>query len=118
MSIRLARSGSAARRWRRARSISPSADKGFIILGKSLTDWKEFLLLFFVVVVVMEEVMVSLKTVTALDELLSPERRAGGLSSEAGDESFLIFCGRIGILEGFDGFFERSEEGDSVAGSG
>lgn len=61
--IRSTRSGSAARRWRRARSISPEADKGFMIIGKTLADCDEFLLLFLLVVAAV--VVESLKTVRA-----------------------------------------------------
>lgn len=83
-----------------------------MILGKSLADWEGFLLLFLLLTVtVLVVVVVLLKT---FDELSSSETSAVGLSSGAGDESFLIFWGRIGILEGFDGFWERSDDGVSV----
>lgn len=38
-SIRSASKGSAIRRWRSEASISPSADRGLMIWGRSLDDW-------------------------------------------------------------------------------
>lgn len=40
MSISGASKGSAARRWRMANSISPSADKGLITWGRALAAWE------------------------------------------------------------------------------
>lgn len=83
-----------------------------MILGKSLADWGGFLLLFLLLMVtVLVVVMVLVKT---FDKLSSSETNAVSLSSGAGDESFLIFWGRIGILEVFEGFWERTDDGVSV----
>lgn len=113
MSIRVAISGSEDRRWRRARSISPWLDNGFITLGKSLANWLKFLLLFLVVVLVVGG---SGITVSAWEE--SELFNNGGFSSTEGEEeSFLIFWGRIGILVGLEGFGESSV-GDSVTEGG
>lgn len=62
--------GSAARRWRSAASISPSADKGLMIWGRTLADWKALRLRFLgveaVAVVVVTAVEVTAVLVVAV----------------------------------------------------
>lgn len=91
MSIKEPRSGSAERRCKSALSISPSADKGLMIWGKTLDD--DFGVLF-------RRLLVD--TGVAEDAVVC------GVFEEGREESFRIFWGRIGILEGLEGFGGRS----------
>lgn len=99
VSIKETRRGSTERRCLSALSISPSADKGLMIWGKTLDDFGALFRRFLEVVVVVV-VIAPLVTVEADGTVVS-----WVCPLEDGvDESFRIFCGRIGILEGLEGF--------------
>lgn len=101
VSIKETRSGSTERRCRIALSISPSADKGLMIWGKILDDFGVLLRRLLAVVLVIATVVAVDGDGTAVV--------CGGFPFEVGvEESFRIFWGRIGILEGLDGFGETS----------
>lgn len=98
VSIKETRRGSTERRCCSALSISPSADKGLMIWGKTLDDFGALFRRFFVTVIA------PLVAVDADGTVVS-----GVFPLEDGvEESFRIFCGRIGILEGLEGFGGRS----------